>query len=37
MRRVPNMFAGSALDATRAQFDEMLGAHEVLAKCPAPT
>jgi hypothetical protein len=34
MRRVPNMFAGSAPDATRAMFDELPGAHEVFGKVP---
>jgi hypothetical protein len=30
MHRVPNMFAGSSSDATRALFDQMPGAHEVF-------
>jgi hypothetical protein len=34
MRRVPNMFAGSASDATHALFNEMPGAHEVFGEMP---
>jgi hypothetical protein len=34
MRHVPNMFASSTTDATRALFDEMPGAHEVFGEMP---
>jgi hypothetical protein len=34
MRCVPNMFAGSTPDATRALFDETPGAHKVFGKMP---
>jgi hypothetical protein len=35
MPRIPNMFTGSATDATHALFDEMLGAHEVFGEMPS--
>jgi hypothetical protein len=34
MRRVPNMFAGSTPDATRALFDEMPGARKMFGEMP---